>query len=435
MAEDRSADSDREKQIRRIMKRVESQLRKELKPGRHTFDETEDQAIEIGDEIKKVIVEEVNRDCGSGFTGSRVSCSCGARACYKRDQERVLISCAGIHRFKRAYYYCHACRRGWCPLDEMLALPDTGECSRRLRSLVARFCCYLPYRLVAEELEVICGVRLAPSTIERIARSVGDRVAQEWQDRERLVWLDRAPASEQRPRRLHLSMDGVMIFVNGEWREAKLGCAYQTSGRGSDGGVTRSRYYATLANSHAFGRRLRTLSHWEGADRCGQVAIVADGGPWIWKEVGKYFPLKTQILDFYHVTEHLWAVANAWFGEQSEQAGCWMEQQKSRLLANEVGNVITEVMQWRPRKEADRKVRRNLLEYLETHRSRMTYKTFSEQGWHIGSGVIEAGCKCVVKARMGGAGMRWSDSGAEAMLHLCAAWRSSDRVDFGKYAN
>jgi hypothetical protein len=435
MSEGRSADSDLEKQIRRIMKRVESQLRKELKPGPHTFDETEDQAIEIGDEIKKVIVEEVNRDCGSGFSGSRIGCSCGGRARYKGLQERMVISCAGVHRFERAYYYCHSCRRGWCPLDETLVLPDVGECSRRLRSLVARFCCFLPYRLVAEELDVICGVRLAASTIERIAKFVGNRVAEEWQERERLVWQDRAPASAQRPRRLHLSMDGVMIFVNGEWREAKLGCAYQTSGRGPEGGVTRSRYYATLANSRAFGRRLKTLSHWEGADRCEQVAIVADGGPWIWREVGKYFPMKTQILDFYHVTEHLWDVANQWFGEKSEQAQTWMDQQNGRLLANDVGSVITEVMQWRPRKPEDRKMRRNLLAYLETHRRRMAYKTFAGEGWHIGSGVIEAGCKSVVKARMGGAGMRWSNSGAEAMLHLCAEWRSTERVDFGKYAN
>jgi hypothetical protein len=435
MASDHSLDSDLEKQIRRIMKRVESQLRKELKPGPHTFDETEDQAIEIGDEIKKVIVEEVNRDCGSGFAGSRIPCSCGGRARYKRRQERMLISCTGVHSLERAYYYCNGCRRGWCPLDLVLALPSTGECSRRLRSLVARFCCYLPYRLVAEELEVICGVRLAASTIERIARSVGDRIAQEWQERERLVWQDRAPASEQRPCRLHLSMDGAMIFVDGQWREAKLGCAYQTSGRGPEGGVTRSHFYATLANSRAFGRRLRTLSHWEGADRCGQVAIVADGGPWIWQEVGKYFPMKTQILDFYHLSEHLWALANAWFGEQSEQARLWMDEQKSRLMANDVQGVITQVMQWSPRKEADREIRRNLLAYLETHRSRTAYGTFSDQGWHIGSGVIEAGCKCVVKARMGGAGMRWSAPGAEAMLHLCATWRSSERADFRKYAN
>ena len=62
-------DEMRERRIRRILSRIESQLRKDLQPGRQTFDETEEQAVQIGDEIKKVIVEEVNRDCGTGFAG------------------------------------------------------------------------------------------------------------------------------------------------------------------------------------------------------------------------------------------------------------------------------------------------------------------------------------------------------------------------------
>jgi len=31
--------------------------------------------------------------------------------------------------------------------------------------------------------------------------------------------------------------------------------------------------------------------------------------------------------------------------------------------------------------------------------------------------------------------MRWSEKGAEAMLHICAHWRSYDGGDFYNYAN
>jgi len=55
------------------------------------------------------------------------------------------------------------------------------------------------------------------------------------------------------------------------------------------------------------------------------------------------------------------------------------------------------------------------------------YASVEAKGYHIGSGVIEAGCKSVVKARMGGAGMRWSTRGAEAMLHLTANWHTSQQ--------
>jgi hypothetical protein len=61
---------------------------------------------------------------------------------------------------------------------------------------------------------------------------------------------------------------------------------------------------------------------------------------------------------------------------------------------------------------------------------RMKYRTYWEQGFQLGSGVAEAGCKQVVQAWLKGAGMRWSEAGAEAMMHLRAAVCSSDCIDF-----
>jgi hypothetical protein len=432
MPEKPSDDEVREEQIRRIMERVEARLRKKLGKGPQTVDDMEDVALDVGDAVKEVIVDEMQKDCGSGYVGTRAICCCGDRAKYKRTQDRRTITLAGVVVFERAYYYCASCRRGWCPADFALGLSAGGECSRRVRALVARFSCYLPFRSVAEELEVICGVRLAPSTIERIAQEVGWRIADDWGRKERLVAQRKAAPSDRRPSRLHAAMDGVKIHVGGEWREAKLACVYQTSGE--RGHVTHAAYLATLAKSDRFGRLLRTLAHHEGADRCANLAVIADGGTWIWQETGKYFASKVQILDFYHATENLWKAARAWFGEGSEQAHQWMTEQKKRLLEDHVDQVIAEVQSWRPRRSDKQRVRRNVLEYLRTHRHRMAYKSLAAAGWHIGSGVIESGCKYVVKARMGGAGMRWKETGGEAMLHLCAAWHSSGRTDFYKYA-
>jgi hypothetical protein len=73
------------------------------------------------------------------------------------------------------------------------------------------------------------------------------------------------------------------------------------------------------------------------------------------------------------------------------------------------------------------------LGYLGEHRSRLRYKTFSEAGYRIGSGVAESGCKNVVQLRMKGPGMRWRQAGAEAMLHLCSTWKSAGTTDFYRY--
>lgn len=301
-----------------------------------------------------------------------------------------------------------------------------------MQTLIARFSSYLPDRTAAQELEAICGVSLSTRTVQTYSRRIGGRIASEWEQWQAVREAQELPACglPSAPARLHVTMDGVMVHVEGGWHEAKLGCVYQTSAKGV---AVQTRYSATLANSAAFGKRVRVLAHLCGADRCRDVAVVADGAAWIWQEVGKYFPQSVQVLDFYHVTEHLWAYAHERFGEGSEEATAWMTTQKTRLLADEAAAVVAEVCSWHPCQEARRRVREQLLGYLQGHEKRLCYKRFSEAGYHIGSGVAESGCKNVVQHRMKGPGMRWGQTGAEAMLHLCSTWKSAGATDFHRF--
>ena len=245
---------------------------------------------------------------------------------------------------------------------------------------------------------------------------------------------DELPASPvstpERPSRLHGTMDGVMAHVDGEWHEVKLGCFYQTDRAGK---AVRGRYTATLSDSSAFGRRMRALGHRSGTGRCRDVAVVADGADWIWQEVGKHFPQSVQVVDYYHVTEHLWEYARARFGEGKQAGTDWMAVQRERLLSDGVSEVIAAVGEWVAETEPGRQIQRRLVGYLEKHRGRLRYETFRGAGYHIGSGVAESGCKNVVQQRMKGPGMRWKGPGAEAQLHLCAHWKSVDGRDFGAY--
>ena len=58
--------------------------------------------------------------------------------------------------------------------------------------------------------------------------------------------------------------------------------------------------------------------------------------------------------------------------------------------------------------------------YFQTHLARLDYATFAEAGLPIGSGAVESEVK-QFKARMTGAGMRWSRPGADHMLLVRAA--------------
>lgn len=55
----------------------------------------------------------------------------------------------------------------------------------------------------------------------------------------------------------------------------------------------------------------------------------------------------------------------------------------------------------------------------------MQYAKYAEKGWPIGSGVIEAACKSVVKQRMCRIGQRWSISGGQAILNLRSVVKSN----------
>jgi len=58
---------------------------------------------------------------------------------------------------------------------------------------------------------------------------------------------------------------------------------------------------------------------------------------------------------------------------------------------------------------------------------RMDYALLRAMDLPIGSGVTEAACKCIVKARLCGSGMRWDSKGASEVLRLRTMIKSDGR--------
>ena len=67
--------------------------------------------------------------------------------------------------------------------------------------------------------------------------------------------------------------------------------------------------------------------------------------------------------------------------------------------------------------------------YFRTNAGRMHYQTYRDQGLPIGSGAVESAAKHLVQQRMKRAGMRWSDLGARAILHLRCALLNAAVLD------
>ena len=66
--------------------------------------------------------------------------------------------------------------------------------------------------------------------------------------------------------------------------------------------------------------------------------------------------------------------------------------------------------------------------YYRSNVGRMKYDEYRANGWFVGSGVIESGCKTVIGQRFKQSGMLWSLKGAKALLPLRTLYKS-DRLE------
>jgi hypothetical protein len=63
----------------------------------------------------------------------------------------------------------------------------------------------------------------------------------------------------------------------------------------------------------------------------------------------------------------------------------------------------------------------------------MQYQIYLQQGYHLGSEVVEVTCKRLVAQRLDQAGMHWRQETAEAIVALRAAQLSTHAPDMSNY--
>jgi hypothetical protein len=142
-----------------------------------------------------------------------------------------------------------------------------------------------------------------------------------------------------------------------------------------------------------------------------------------------------EILDFYHVMEHLAEVAAAQYGKDTELARAWLARMKKKLLRYGSGPLLRALSAWQPEEAAGQEVKRREAGYFRRHQERMDYPTYLAAGFPIGSGGVEGACKHLVADRFRGPGMRWNPPTAEPLLHLRAALLTHPDLDLRPYAS
>jgi hypothetical protein len=135
-------------------------------------------------------------------------------------------------------------------------------------------------------------------------------------------------------------------------------------------------------------------------------------------------------VDLYHVREHLAALNKLRYGPTSATAAGWVAARWTDLDAWAIEPLVAALGRLLPRAEEARDAVRNAEAYFETNAPRMRYAQFRDQGFFVGFGVVEAGCKTVIGHRLKQSGMRWTVRGANAILALRCAELSGRWEEF-----
>ena len=148
-----------------------------------------------------------------------------------------------------------------------------------------------------------------------------------------------------------------------------------------------------------------------------EVVVIGDGAAWIWNLADEHFPGATEIVDYMHAKTHLYDVAKQAFGEENREAiETWVDTTQTHLYNAETSKVVARIRALETQNPAITDILEREVGYFQKHAQRMQYRRFTEEGYQIGSGVIESACKHVVAERCKQAGMRWSTPGINAIL-------------------
>ena len=148
--------------------------------------------------------------------------------------------------------------------------------------------------------------------------------------------------------------------------------------------------------------------------------VLGDGAPWIWNQARDHFYDSIQIVDWYHAKQHLAQAAHLIHGEGTPAANQWLKEQETVLFEGHAERVADGLINLAKAKRKVATELRGQAGYFRDNQRRMQYLERREEGFPIGSGLAESGCK-QFRARFTGPGMRWSRPGAEHLLPVRAA--------------
>ncbi len=356
---------------------------------------------------------------------------------WNKKVKRTVESLGGCLDLYRPYFYCKDCNHGFYPLDAALGLAPSPK-QYDIQDLEAWLSSELPFKTAAEAFTRCTGDSLSADHMFETANRIGNH----------LDILDVCPAKDEIGQKIDelskgkfrrpvmmLAIDGAHAPTRPEpspWRGKR--------GKGEYKEVKGFRLYLIdrdrivhliswhqVQDEEEFAQGLLKIRE-AGLipeDRV-RLCIIGDGAPWIWIKPLEIFPKAKEVLDFYHCSEYIHAVAKAQYGKGTKQAREWIEATFTRLFYNSIDEVIRGLKIMQPvSSEAEEKIT-DAVRYLSKRKNQVNYGSAKRAGYHIGSGAIESANKFISHVRLKRSGAWWYKTNANNILKLrCAKYNGT----------
>jgi hypothetical protein len=398
----------------------------------------------------KILLEKIDE-----HTPGMVACpKCGAAMGSLGRRTKELVTMLGEIDYDRSYYACTCpgCDGRIFPKDNLLDVKNTSF-SPGVRRLMSRCGARDSFAKGEDDLLVFSGIRVGEKDIERVSEAIGADIEKLEQSRREAIFEENIPAAipEEPIATMYIAYDGTGVPVtkretagrkgkqedgSAKTREAKLGCVFTQVGTDSQGRPVRvdgsTTYTGAIETAEDFGRRLYAEALTRGLMHAKTVVVLGDGARWIWNLAELHFPGAWYIVDLYHAREHLYALHKliAPSGTRNDPLAkewlAWLEN-------GAIEKIIASASELLPDDERACKIANTEMDYFRNNAERMRYAEFRDNQFFVGSGVVEAGCKNIIAARMKKSGAKWSVRGANAIIALRCSLASSRFEDYWAY--
>jgi len=423
--------------------------------GRQSLDELDLEALEnaVRRQVLKLAGRAVEQRLNADHSDAELTharCPCGQLARYVGRRPKTFASVLGPLQLQRAYFHCAACGHGFCPRDRQLGLHDTSL-SPAVTRMVAAVGALVSFEEGSQLLAELAGVQVDANHVQRAAETLGSEITE--QETRHIEAETNVPL----PATLYLGVDGTGVPLraselrgragkqpdnSAKTREVKLCTVWSAEPHDAEnrpvrdeGSVTYTAAIESAAKPDtdvvpaAFTQRVLHEATRRRFTSAEHTVVLGDGAPWIWNIARELFPRAVQIVDRFHVKQHLSELANNIYGAESKQAQCWAQRCHRELDRGHIPELLRAI-----RRHADHSDdARKCLPYIRHNRNRMPYPVFEAQGLCTSTGIVEAGCKVVVGTRLKRSGMHWTTAGANAIIALRCCRLSGRFLDFWEH--